>query len=205
MNSIKLKKEIIFFLFFISSYSFSQKNTSATSASVTRITILNPGLSYEKSVSKLNTLLLRGFLSTTFSVGYSSTFGNYSNITFDPASTVEYRHYYNLNERVKNKKLVSNNNLNYIGSIGMVIFSKNRMLSSHFIEENRRAINTLGVVWGIQRNYKKRFSLDFSAGAGYTFTKATYQNMLGEIIHANYSKFAPLVRFNFGLWLNKRK
>ena len=97
------------------------------------------------------------------------------------------------------------NSLNYLSPTFKTIFSKNRISSSHYVEEFRRPINTVGVVWGMQRNYNNRFSLDFNVGLGYLFPTATFTDNTGQEIKGNVSKLSSLGQLNLGFWLNKRK
>ena len=87
----------------------------------------------------------------------------------------------------------------------MTIFSKNAISSDHYFENNRRPINTAGIVWGMQRNYKSRFSLDFNVGLGYLFTTATLPDNNGHTIKENVGKLSSVGQLNLGFWLNKRK
>lgn len=192
-------------LFFCSSHCFSQHKIESDVTNVTKATFFNPGVSYEKKIGKFQTLLANAFLNTSFSIGYSSSLGTISSLSFDPAFILQYRYYYNYNQRQKKGKRTEMNSLNYLSPTFETIFSKIRISESHLIEKNRRAINTLGVVWGIQRNYKKRFSLDLNLGGAYLFTTATVLNNTGQAIKENVGKFISLGQLNLGFWLNKRK
>ncbi|MEO7044164.1 MAG: hypothetical protein ABI091_02570, partial [Ferruginibacter sp.] len=69
---------------------------------------------------------------------------------------------------------------------------------------NHRAVKKFGIAWGLQRNYKSRFSLDMNVGPGYFFAKVTRQNIIGQFATENTSGFTILGQVNLGFWLNKR-
>ena len=60
---------------------------------------------------------------------------------------------------------------------------------------NSQLINILGVVWGMQRNYASRFSLDLNIGAGYLFNATGY---------SNNNSVQPMSQFTLGIWLNRK-
>jgi hypothetical protein len=202
-----MRIKIITFLFFlaIATNCFSQNKLQTDITDITKATFVNPGISYEKKIGKFQSILGQAFINTSFSISYSSSLGNTSSITFDPALSFQYRYYYNYDKRQKKGKRTEMNSLNYLSPTFETIFSKNRISTSHYIENNRRPINTVGVVWGIQRNYRKRFSLDFNLGLGYLFTTASLPDNTGLTIKENIGKLSSLGQLNLGFWLNKRK
>lgn len=202
---MRINKMVILIPLLISIHCFSQDKSQSDVTDVTKATFFNPGFSYEKRIGKFQTLLANAFLNTSFSIGYSSSEGILSSLTFDPAFILQYRYYYNYNQRQKKGKRTEMNSLNYISPTLQTSFSKFRISESHLTEKNRRAINVLGVVWGIQRNYKKRFSLDLNLGGGYLFTTATVLNNTEQAIKENVGKLIFLEQLNLGFWLNKRK
>jgi len=202
---MNINKAIFLFLLTISTTCFSQNKAKDDITDITKATFFGPGISYEKKIGKFQTLFGRAFINTSFSIGYSSSLGNISSITFDPALSIQYRYYYNYYKRQKKGKMTEQNSLNYLSPTFETIFSKNRISTSDNIENNLRAINTVGLVWGIQRNYKKRFSLDLNLGLGYLFTKTTSLDNSGQTINVTFRQFTTLGRFNLGFWLNKRK
>ena len=76
---------------------------------------------------------------------------------------------------------------------------------SYISEPNPRGLIKFGGLWGLQRNYSNRFSLDFNVGVGYLFTKEKEINNLGNIISKNISQSTLLGHLNLGFWLNKRR
>lgn len=183
----------------------AQKETSADVTNVTKGTFLSPGISYEARIGKFQTVYLQGFMSTSAYFSYSSALGTDAGISFDPAITGQYRYYYNAGRRQSNGKRTEMNSMNYVGGIWETLFSKNGVTSSSFDEESRRPIHSFGAIWGLQRNYNSRFSLDLNLGLGYLFTKGTELNEGGRFVSVDQSMFTPLGQFTLGFWLNRRQ
>jgi hypothetical protein len=202
---MRIKKNTFLFLLIISINSFAQEKMQTDITNITKVTFLDIGISYEKKVAKFQSILGQAFMNTSISIGYSSSSGNTSSIKFDPALSLQYRYYYNYNRRQKKGKRTEMNSLNYLSPTFVTILTKKRISMSHYVENNRRPINTVGVVWGIQRNYNKRFSLDFNLGLGYLFTTASLPDNTGQTIKENIERFSTLGQLNLGFWLNRRK
>jgi hypothetical protein len=202
---MRTKNLLFVFLIAISTNCFSQEKLPSHIVDVTKATFLNLGISYEKSVGKYQSILGQAFMNTALSISYSGALGNTSSITFDPALSFQYRYYYNYNKRQRKGKRTEMNSLNYLSPTFETIFSKSRISLFHFVEEKRRPINTVGMVWGIQRNYKGRFSLDLNLGLGYLFTTATLPDNTGKTIKENVGNISTLGQLNLGFWLNKRE
>jgi hypothetical protein len=179
-----------------------QKQAAVTD--VIKATFLNPGISYEKKAGKCQTLYAQAFLNTSFGIGFSSYLGSTSFIYLDPAFTLQYRYYYNFAKREDKGKRTALNSLDYIAAIAETIFSAGNIASSWVPEEKRRAMNTIGLVWGIQRNYPKRFSIDANAGFGYLFAKETTINTTGQLVRKTAGKLTYAGQLNLGFWLNRK-
>ena len=93
------------------------------------------------------------------------------------------------------------NSLNYVSTIAEVDFYKEDVSST---EKNLRSLKVVGIAWGFQRNYPKRFSLDLSFGLGYAFSKQTTINDAGEYITENTGSITNIGQIGLGFWLNKR-
>jgi hypothetical protein len=199
-----IHKTNLLLLILISANCFSQNKENADIRDVTKLTFFNPGVSYEKRIGKFQSLYAQAFMSVSFGLGYSSSFGFTSFIYFDPALTLHYRYYYNSAKREAKGKRTEMNSLNYVCAIVETTFSTRSISSSYYPEKHRRAINTVGLAWGFQRNYQKRFSLDLSFGPSYLSTKVTAMNNTGQYITKNAGQFTTVGQINFGFWLNKR-
>lgn len=199
---MKLKLFGLFVLIFIATNSFSQEETDITN--LTKITFLNPGLSREARIGKLQSIYLQAFMNTSAYFSYSSSLGTDGGIYFDPALTAQYRYYYNSEKRASKGKRTEINNLNYVSGIIETAFSKAAISDGDINEENRRPVTKIGAVWGIQRNGIRRFSLDLNLGIGYVFAKGTkYDEATWLPYSSRVSQFTTLGQLNLGFWLNK--
>jgi transposase-like protein len=201
---MQINKVFLFIILLsLSTKSFSQ--SKSTLNDIVKVTFLNPGVSYEKVITKNQTLFGQAFMNTSLSVGYSGALGNTSKIYLEPAFTLQYRYYYNYNRRENKGKRTAMNSLNYLSPVLETVFSKKAILSNSYFEDKPRAINKLGVVWGFQRNYKSRFSLDLNIGLSYLFSTAKTNDYYGNIVTKNINRVSTLSQLNLGFWLNKRK
>ena len=144
-------------------------------------------------------------MNTSAYFSYSSTFGTNGGVYFDPALTAQYRYYYNAVKRAAKEKRTELNNLNYVGGVLQTVFSDAVIADGDVKQKNRRPINSIGVVWGIQRNGTKRFSLDLNLGIGYLFAKGTrYNEIAGATYSSPVSQLTVPGQLNLGFWLNKK-
>ncbi len=199
-----LNKIPLVLLILVSANCFSQNKQNPDISGVTKITFFDPGISFEKRIGKFQSLYAQAFMNTSISISYSDYFGNTSSIYFDPAFTLQYRYYYNSAKREAKGKRTEMNSLNYVSAIEQTTFSKNSISSSYYSEKDRRAINTIGIAWGFQRNYHNRFSVDFNIGEGYLYTRVTTKNNAGQFITKYAGQFTAVGQINLGFWLNKR-
>lgn len=198
---MNLKKIFFFICSLITLNCFSQNNNEADIVDITKVTFFAPGVSYEKRVGEFQSVYGHIFTSTFLSFDHSSSLGNTSFFSLDPAVNLQYRYYYNSEKRAIKGKTTEMNNLNYIGPVFEAVFSKKSISTSYVVENNRRAIYTLGFLWGMQRNYNSRFSLDLNLGLGYLFTKGTLENSTQA---KNIGQFTSIGQLHLGFWLNKR-
>jgi len=201
MNS---KLNVLVTLIFCWQYSYSQDTTHTDVTNVTKVTLFNPGISYEMRIAKFQTLYVQLFMGVSGKFEYSSSLGNTSTFYFDPAVTLQYRYYYNGKRRMARDKRTEMNSMNYVTLALGTVFSKMPFSKFRYIEKNRRAINSFRLAWGFQRNYQRRFSLDLNLGLGYYFTKVTTQ-LSPQILTETAGIISPTGQLNIGLWLNKRK
>ena len=132
--------------------------------------------------------------------------GDKATFVLDPALTLGYRFYYNYNKREEKGKRTAMNSLNYLSPVFETSYSKNAISSDYLVEEKRRLMNTVGLVWGIQRNYMKRFSLDLQLGAGYLFANSMESGSgSGNTIHKMAGRATTIGRLSLGIWLNRKE
>ena len=205
LSVIDFKRLFFLLLILIPAYCFSQDQGNAEVTDVTKATILPPGISYEKKIGRVQTLYAQAFMNITFAIGYSSSFGTTSSINFDPALTLQYRYYYNSGTREAKGKRTEMNSLNYVGAISQTDFAKEIIYTPTSSEKRGRTIYTFGIVWGMQRNYERRFSLDLNLGPGFYSTKTHTVDNRGQFITENIVQPTLVIEFNLGFWLNKGK
>jgi len=189
-------------LMFCSITSFSQENKETDVRDITKATFFDPGISYEKRIGRLQTLTFQALLSSAIYIGYSDALGNTSGIDFYPAVASTYRYYYNSGTREAKGRRTEMNSLNYFGALAEVSFYKPEIPVDD--DDEVRSLKTFGVVWGFQRNYPKRFSLDLNFGIGYALTKETVVNDAGQYATRNVGKITNVGQIAFGFWLNRR-
>ena len=197
--------KLLLVTFFITANCFAQDKGEPHTANVTKVTFINPGFSYEKSIARFQTLYVQAFMNTSATFSYSSSVGSSSKFYFDPAATLQYRYYYNGAKRLAKEKRTEMNSMNYVTAVFESVFTKRHTRNINYTEKNMRPINSLGLAWGLQRNYLKRFSLDLNVGLGYLFTTETVPSGFATTIKENVGQLTPMGQINIGLWLNRKK
>jgi len=109
---------------------------------VTKLTFLNPGISYEARVGKLQTAYVQAFMNTSAYFSYSSSIGSSSGVYFDPAATAQYRYYYNAAARQAKGKRTEMNSMNYIAGLAETIFTRSAADDNNLKEVDRRPVTT---------------------------------------------------------------
>ena len=166
---MSIKPTLFFLCLLIINNAFAQSRNEPGVVNITRISFLSPGISYEQKIGRFQTLYGRVFLNPSGYAGYSSTLGTSSHLYLDPAITIQYRYYYNALRREAKGRRIDMNNLNYFAPVFKTTFNA---------ENSQRSIHKTGIVWGLQRNYRRRFSLDLNMGVGYNFRQGrSYQKM----------------------------
>jgi len=194
---------LLFPVFLVITANAFAQDTAWVTTNVTRITILNPGISYEMRTGKASTVYLHAYTTTLSSIGYSSTFGWSTQFQFDPSLSLQYRFFHNIKRRQEKGKRIEKNSLNYIAPVYQVSFSKNALSDGIYVNNSRRPINELGVVWGMQRNYASRFSFGFNAGPGIFFGKDRIEDPMGSYT-VNITEFTIVAHLELAIWLGKK-
>jgi hypothetical protein len=188
-------KPALFFLCLFIIYSVSAQDVNKLGVvNLTKISFISPGISYEQKIGRFQTVYGRAFLDPSGYWGYSSSMGTSSHLYLDPAITIQYRYYYNALRRGAKGKNIEMNNLNYVAPVFKTTFNA---------ENSQRSVHRTGIVWGFQRNYRRRFSLDLNLGVGYGFASEGGTDN-GEIIAEQVSGFTTIGQLNIGIWLNRR-
>lgn len=195
----------VIFLLFFATNCYSQSIEQVPVSTVFRVNVLNPGLSYELPVGLHQAAILYGGVNTSFGLGFSSSLGTNAFINFDPGFGAQYRYYYNGRKRTEKGKRTELNSMNYLAPVYSVIFTDGRISENALQEEeNSRPVHTVGAVWGLQRNYKSRFSLDLNLGLGYVFGKSTFYGINDQVEQRTSGNATAIIDIELGFWLNKR-
>lgn len=196
-----LSKAFICFLLFTSNTCICQDSKNTDVTGVLKANFFDPGISHEKRLGMSQTLYGQAFLSTSIYIGYSSALGNLSGVDIYPALTLQYRYYYNVDKRSNKGKRTAMNSMNYLAIVTEADFYTDRSWD----QDVSRVLKTFGTAWGFQRNYPKRFSLDFNIGIGYAFSRKTVMSLPGEYTSISFADFTTLGQISLGFWLNKRE
>ena len=160
---------------------------------VSKITILEPGISHEFSVGRSQTFFIRGGLTATLATDEFAAdyYDRIKGVLFRLFASTSYRVYYNFEKRSLQEKNTARNSANYFALLVLAASQPLNKGTDYDLQLNKGLLNT-GVVWGFQRNYPSRFSLDLNIGLGYV--KAGTMN-----------GFSPIGELNIGFWLGKKK
>jgi hypothetical protein len=171
---------------------------------VFKITFLNPGVAYEKSLGGIHTIHGQAF--ANFAAAVTEDYYDEYAINFyvEPALSLQYRLYYNLNRREDRGKNTARNSGNYFTFINENRFTK-APLDLHDVKEAKiRPVIAGALGWGLQRNYDSRFSLDLYLGAGAKYAKTTTLDQYGQLTSANKASFVFIGQINLGIWLGRQ-
>lgn len=169
----------------------------------TRISVLLPGISFEKRIAEKYTLY----------AGLQSKMPAYKNENLDdrgglflqPSLLFQLRRYLDLrnNLGIYGRSPVENSGY-YVAVIEKLLYNRFPVIAGYY-QESRRIRNNLGLVFGQQYNGEKRFSLDYNAGVAWrmgnedVFPPSSGKNKRFE----SGAKF--IGQLNLGVWINKRK
>jgi hypothetical protein len=167
---------------------WSQKNESEKLVvPVAKVTILEPGIAYEFPIGKKSTLFLRSGLTASLATDY---YDEITGVLFRVFGSASGRVYYNFEKRNMMEKNTARNSANYFALLFLAATSPLNKGTDYDQELNNSLINT-GIVWGMQRNYNSRVSLDLNIGIGYASA-------------GDNSGVSPIGELNIGIWLGKK-
>ena len=164
------------------------KEKEQNTVGVTKITFMEPGISHEFPVGRSQSFFIRGGLTATLATDY---YDEITGVLFRLFGSTSYRVYYNFDKRNLQEKNTARNSANYFALLVLAATSPLNKDTDYTPRLNKGLLNT-GIVWGFQRNYPSRFSLDLNIGLGYV--KA-----------GTLDGFSPIGELNIGLWLGKKK
>jgi len=175
-------------LFLYIDCSAQEKEAEQNTVPVSKVTILEPGISHEFPVGRSQTFFIRGGLTATIATDY---YDEITGVLLRLFGSASYRVYYNFEKRNLQEKNTARNSANYFALLVVAASQPLNKGTDYDFQLNKGLLNT-GVVWGFQRNYPSRFSLDLNIGLGYV--KAGTLN-----------GFSPIGELNIGFWLGKKK
>jgi hypothetical protein len=190
--------------FILSVIKVSAQDTSQTeTTNVSRVTVFSPGFSYEHKTGKNQTLYVHPSIGIGLGFNYSDAMGfrAFSDIT--PMLITHYRFYYNGSRRAGKGKRTAMNSMNYLAPMAQVAFVNRSQWNDNHYETRRQTDYALAGLWGMQRNYGRRLSIDFNAGLGMYFWSDVSIHS-GRKLHSWRSQVSPATQFTLGFWLNKQ-
>jgi len=179
---------ILFLLHLLTSKTQDKKLTQ----NIFTATILAPGVSYETSIANKFTAKFKTVVSGGISYSSGMAVGTAYSLSAIPTASGELRYYYNFQHRMNAKKNTARNSANYIALAGKYGIS---FTTFHYADGNTAKSETsypnAGIVWGFQRNYRNRLSLDFNIGP----------SISSPLL---YNEFDLIGNFTLGIWLGKK-
>lgn len=157
---------ILILLLLYSVESFSQ--STSLEKKMIKINVISPGFSFEKCLSKNESINF----DANFSFGFAMKNDNTSNINSDikilasPFLRSQYRYYYNLQRRVNKGKSIRNNTGSFLAVNGSYYFDP---INNQDYVSNYDGF-TFGGVWGFQKTYKSNLNISSNVGFGYSFS-----------------------------------
>lgn len=159
-----LKRLILLQLFILPSVFVLGQEGLRSSQFKANLTFLGASASYEKSISKRNTLNFEAGLNYGFFYAYSDALGDNFGYTLAPNLSVEGRHYYNLDKRLRKGKSITNNSGNFLSLALGYTFTP---IAYNNAYNNPSAVITPS--WGMQRGVGKRFSFEMLLGFSFRY------------------------------------
>jgi hypothetical protein len=197
-------RSILFILFSLATFcTNAQLKQNAALTDLAKINLFNPGVSFEKRINSNQTLYLNTFYNPSLSLINNGFLSNTLKFEFEPSASIQYRFYYNI--PVRADKMNMRNSYNYVCPTFETSFSKKYVLLFNSEELKRISIYKIGALWGIQRNYNNRFSLDCNLGVGYISYKTTSEVIPNAITVTQVGIIRPMGHLNFGFYLGKKK
>jgi hypothetical protein len=183
---------ISFFLVCVSLQLYAQK--TIYTQPVLTATFLSPGLTYEHPLANKLTLKGKAAFTVGWSFSTSSALGQSYSLAPTPLAAGQLRYYYNFALRERKEKNITHNSANYISLLAKYAYSG---VTYYYGDQGNYSIKQashmpdFGIVWGIQRNYKNRFSIDCSVGPSF------YSSFVNN-------EFNLIADISLGIWLGRK-
>ncbi len=169
-----------------------------------KLTLANPGLSYEMKIGKLQSFYVHPFMKTSMHLqGGSFLFIPYNVHThyfFDPALALQFRQYYQTGKQKRKQKDYFLNNMNFVALYEEMFYTKKPLYRQ---VSKRKGYNKIALVWGLQTNITPRVSFNSILGYGYLFPLKPFYYSNGEKMEEMLME-TPIVQLTFSLLLKKK-
>ena len=201
---MNLKHKNILFIFFtlFTFFANAQKKQNAALANIAKVNLFNPGVSFEKKINSNQTLYINAFYNPSIVLTNNGFLSNTAKLIFEPSASIQYRFYYNIPVRANKMNML--NSYNYVCPVFETNFSKRNVLLFNAVNNAYAPINKIGALWGMQRNYSSRFSLDFNIGLAYLSYKTTNEFVPGIRSITQMSTIRPMGHLNLGFYIGKK-
>ncbi len=162
-NSIRIHVLTTLAVLFLPTIGFAQSQDTISTESAFRFELITPGFSYEFPAGSQSTIRVKA---SAYSLARSIVVFSESRSGlgwhFFPLVDLQYRLYTNLPKRSVNGKAIAENSGNYIALKTIIIFPE------EFDQGSDIGNSTwVGPVYGLQRKFSSRLSVDLAAGLGY--------------------------------------
>lgn len=158
-------------------YCFAQNNNLNDSTYILKVeknllalNIFTPGASYERGISKVMTLVLDVSIKPSAIFNTNNTGKVNAQFAGSVNTTLQYRYYYNFDERKELGRNWTKNSANYLSF--QVINSQPIFYTPRNGNENYKSNYRLSANWGLQRSYNN-FYINTEVGAMYMFNANT--------------------------------
>jgi hypothetical protein len=183
---------ISFFLVCVSMQLNAQQKTYTEP--VLTATFLSPGITYEHPVANKFTIKGKAAFTVGWSFSASSSLGQSYSLSPTPLIAGQLRYYYNFGLRKTKEKNIAHNSANYISFLLRYAYSGVTYYygdQGNFSVKQASHMPDFGIVWGIQRNYKNRFSIDCSVGP----------SLYAPLANNDFNLIADI---SLGIWLGRK-
>ncbi|MGB5553817.1 MAG: hypothetical protein WBM83_04095 [Flavobacteriaceae bacterium] len=126
-----------------------------------KLNLLNPGIEYEMALGTNTTLDFKVGIQVALDPVVAEP---YKDFGIFPALALQYRYYYNFEQRQRNRRQIYGNSANYVAP-AVAVFSPS--LGGAEDQEVTGVFGYAGLVTGIQRSYNSGFNFSIDAGAAY--------------------------------------
>ena len=174
-----MKKTILLICLLITQFGWSQSDSLLKNNQL-RLNFINPGFTFEKSISNSSSLLFQSEIIYGFNVR-----GNETTHLFAPLIETQYRYYYNLKSRKEKQKNISNNSGSYLAATTM--YGLKPLNNDNFVSMYDGF--TFGALWGFQKTYKSKLNIGAEIGLGYNMS----ENQPKKVVHLIGIKFGYVV------------